>query len=102
MATPTQSNDQGQRYEVWAINAAGDKIRIGWTNQASGGGVVDVVLRHPTLHSPEVIDRTPGIERFVETPFKAGCKKCLEQVYAGRDNCRYCNCKFKVAHGRIS
>lgn len=53
----TKVGDRGQRYEVHCTDCNGDDLRIGWTNDPTGGGLVEAVNLHPSWHTPVVIDR---------------------------------------------
>lgn len=91
--------DQGQRYEVHARRAS-DQVDVvfGWTNSADGGRLMQEVLGSYRFHGGRIVDRWPGIENILEdwTAFKAGCRKCLEQLFAGRDVCPYCHMRFPL------
>jgi len=87
--------DEGQRYEVHATNLRGKDVVIGWTNRSDGGEIVRAVGQDLTFDKPRVVDRFPGIEKLIALPFKAGCRKCVEQIYAGKDACSYCNMRFR-------
>lgn len=98
-ATPNWG-DKGQRYEVHAKDATkGNRDRvIGWTNNPTGGMIVGTAISNQFLSEIRVVDRTPGIEKLIDdTKFKAGCRKCVEQVYAGKDHCSYCHYQFPMA-----
>jgi hypothetical protein len=49
--------DRGQRFEVRYLD--GDELEhvIGWTTDPAGGGLVEVINKHPVWHAPRVIDR---------------------------------------------
>ena len=51
--------DQGQRYEVrFKTNARNPEIVFGWSESPEGAqAIVNRINRHPTWHSPRVIDR---------------------------------------------
>jgi hypothetical protein len=50
--------DKGQRYEVRAQDKAeSQEFVVGWTEEKNGGGLVEMVNRHPSWHSPRVVDR---------------------------------------------
>lgn len=49
----------GQRYCVFALDGDGEVIRIGWTNDSTGGGLVRAVNLHPVWHAPIVVDTRP-------------------------------------------
>lgn len=90
--------DRGQRYEVLAKNYEGKEVTVGYTNDKTGGGIVAMIQRSAALHTYRVKDRFPGIEQFVDfAKFKAGCRKCVSEVYAGHDHCRYCSTRFSLA-----
>lgn len=58
----TQSiGDRGQRFEVYCKDPLGVEHRCGWTDDPSC--FVGAIKKHPTLHSPRVIDRAPGQRR---------------------------------------
>jgi hypothetical protein len=87
--------DRGQRYVIMATDREGKEVKVGFTNRKSGGEVLRFALQHPELTAAWVVDRYPGLERFVDpSRFEAGCRRCLEDVYAGRPSCRYCNYLF--------
>lgn len=88
--------DKGQRYEVHATDVeTGDLILVGRTNAKDGGGVMATAILHPLLKDPKVVDRFPGFEKLTDpSKFAAGCRKCVSDVYAGREACRYCNYVF--------
>jgi hypothetical protein len=56
-----RTGDRGQRYAVSCLGFdgenPGERKVIGWTNQADGGGLVDMIELHPTWNSPLVHDR---------------------------------------------
>jgi len=49
--------DNGQRYEVRFTDSDGNEKVLGWTNDPSGGGLVQSIELHPTWRLPRVIDR---------------------------------------------
>lgn len=51
------AGDEGQRFEVRALDGGGEEFVVGWTNRADGSDLVRVVKLHPVWHSPRVIDR---------------------------------------------
>jgi len=58
-----RGGDQGQRYEV-RFQARAAEIVFGWSDSLEGAqAMVDRINRHPTWHSPRVIDRS----RFPQT-----------------------------------
>ena len=51
----------GQRYEVSCLGFGADDSErrvVGWTNNPTGGALVEIVDLHPSWHSPEVKDLT--------------------------------------------
>lgn len=50
--------DRGQRYEVRAIYGEDKKIILGWADNDEGvQSFLKSIELHPSMHSPEVIDR---------------------------------------------
>ena len=64
------------RYTVVCLDASGRAVVVGDTDDAAGGLLVDVVERHPSWHSPRVVERKSGQAVLVEPPgfwpFKMG------------------------------
>jgi hypothetical protein len=52
------------RYEVRALDGAGAPFTVGWTDDSKGGALVTMVEKHPSWHSPRVVD--------LEAPKSAG------------------------------
>ncbi len=53
--------DRGQRYEVWVtVRETGAKMRMGWTNEADGGGLFESAKICPAMRDPYVVDRETG------------------------------------------
>lgn len=47
----------GQRYEVRAqTESECEEFTVGWTEAADGGSLVRMINKHPSHHSPRVID----------------------------------------------
>lgn len=98
------TGDQGQRYEVKA-KFKGKKVEetVGYTNQSSGGGIMRMLMSWPRVvdGSIRVVDRFPGIEELIHfDKFKAGCRRCVSEVYAGREACRCCATVFPLKEDR--
>jgi hypothetical protein len=47
---------RGQRYEVRFEDSDGSIHVMGWTNEESGGMLVEAIKAHPTWKNPKVID----------------------------------------------
>lgn len=88
--------DKGQRYEVRATTRTGQGKVIGWTDIADGGSIAESARGAVHLKDVLVVDRFPGIEKILEDwkTFKADCRKCVSQLYAGKHGCGYCGCRF--------
>lgn len=56
MSEICETGYKGQKYKVVCKKEDGTEMNIGWTNDPSGGALVESVKLHPSLHSPEVID----------------------------------------------
>ena len=65
--------DRGQSYEVRALDADGNDMGIGYTDDATGGSLIKMVNAHPSWHSPRVIDRKKS--DFIEID-DGCCPKC--------------------------
>ena len=54
-----RGGDQGERYEVrFKTNAESSEFVFGWSESFEGvQAMVDRISRHPTWHSPRVMDR---------------------------------------------
>ncbi len=52
-----QTGDKGQRYEIRAMDGAGEEFTIGWSN--SPDAFIRTVELHPAWHDRRVIDRNP-------------------------------------------
>lgn len=46
----------GQRFKVVCKDMNGRKRTVGWTNDPTGGDLVQMVEKHPVMHSPVVED----------------------------------------------
>ena len=53
--TPDQVGDEGQRYEIWAVQNDGEEIRIGWSNDPNAYTLA--VKFHPGLKGRRIVDR---------------------------------------------
>lgn len=47
---------QGQKYEVRCTYGEDTQYRVGWTNDADGGKLVEMVTLHPDMSSPVVLE----------------------------------------------
>lgn len=45
------------RYEVYCLEADNSVLLVGETDDPTGGLLVDVVERHPSWHTPTVLER---------------------------------------------
>lgn len=56
----TNVGDRGQRYEVRYFNEDGAEKIFGWTDDPTGGAMVESIKLHPSMSRPRVVDRQPG------------------------------------------
>lgn len=57
---PNQVGDNGQRYEIWAVQNDGEETRIGWSNNRAA--YTRAVELHPGLKGRRVVDREAAEE----------------------------------------
>jgi hypothetical protein len=50
---------QGQKYEVRCAYGDDTQYRVGWTNDASGGKLVEMINLHPCMSNPVVLELSP-------------------------------------------
>lgn len=87
----------GQRFEVRGITLANTEVVVGWTNEPDGGVVAHTIRNMPLRYKDvKVVDLDPGIEKLLVhwRQWKAGCRKCLAELYAGKSACAYCRYRF--------
>lgn len=56
----TNVGDRGQRYEVRYFDEDGASKVFGWTDDYTGGAMVESIKLHPSMSRPHVVDRQPG------------------------------------------
>lgn len=58
MCIPLETGDKGQRYEVICLDERDRQKTVGWADTQKGAdSLVLGVNLHPSMHSPDIIDR---------------------------------------------